>query len=84
MYEKIQMKLEVMKAWANVASTVEGYKDDITENINNLKESLNELEAIPAEERDWRYDSYKRQVVEYERRLKAFNQVQEQIFKLMG
>lgn len=85
MFDKIQMKLEVMQTWAELARDANDKAEYIANDLKDSKDYLAEEEAKPDEERtQWRIEDYKNRIAQYERKLKAIKQVQEQIFKIMG
>ena len=85
MNEKIQLKLETMKAWADLADYAERIKQDKENLAESTKKHMEEyIEENGENEDDWRIDSYKRDMNEYARQAKAYDDVIAQIYKLMG
>lgn len=85
MNEKIQLKLEIMKAWADLADYAERIKQDKENLVESAKKHMAEyIEENGENEDDWRIDSYKRDMNEYVRQTKAYDDVIAQIYKLMG
>lgn len=84
MNEKIQQKLATMTAWAEIASYVECKAKDVTESIENLKQAIEEeANKDENERRDWWIKSYQNDLIEENRKLEAYKELQKQIFKLM-
>ena len=85
MNEKIQIKLETMKVWAKLSENAEQMIAGQNEEIGWAQESIdNEMEKPEEERQKWLIESRQTEITEHQRKIKAIEQVQAQILKIMG